>query len=354
MILAVRINKRCLAAKVTWVTCLVVILFLSSCLKNPDQDALVAYSGATMGTTYSIKVAGFPEVLDREQIKMEIDALLERINRSMSTYIPESEISRFNRLDSISWFSVSAIMIKVLTESIRVSTLTNGAFDVTIAPLVNLWGFGVKNQTSMVPSDEKINSLKKKTGYRKIKVRAAEKLIGKRHPDLTIDLSAIAKGFAVDQVGDLLENRGLTNYLVEIGGEIRTSGFKGSKKRWIVGIERPTAGERIIQQVIAIGDYSMATSGDYRNYFEKNGKRFSHLIDPQSGKPINHKLASVSVIHRSCMTADAYATAFMVLGPAKAYQVALDEKLAAYFLVRGKTGFDMKMTPAFKSFLIKN
>jgi len=352
--LAVRINKRCLSAKVTWVAFVAVSLFLSSCLKNPDQDALVVYSGATMGTTYSIKVAGFPEGLDREQIKAEIDVLLERINRSMSTYIPESEISQFNRFDSTSWFSVSAIMINVLTESIRVSALTNGAFDVTVAPLVNLWGFGAKNQTLTVPSDDIINLLKKKTGYRKIKVRVVEKLIGKRYPDLTIDLSAIAKGFAVDQVGDHLENRGLKNYLVEIGGEIRTSGFKGSKTRWIVGIERPKVGERVIHQVIAMGDYSMATSGDYRNYFEKDGERFSHLIDPQSGKPINHKLASVSVIHRSCMTADAFATAFMVLGPAKAYQVALDEKLAAYFLIRGKTGFDVKMTPAFRSFLIKN
>ncbi len=163
--MAVRINKRCLTAKVTWVACVVVSLFLSSCLKNQDQGTLVVYSGATMGTSYSIKVAGFPDALDREQIKTEIDALLERINLSMSTYIPESEISQFNRLDSTSWFSVSAIMINVLTESIRVSTLTNGAFDVTVAPLINLWGFGVKNQTSTVPSDEKINSLKKKTGY---------------------------------------------------------------------------------------------------------------------------------------------------------------------------------------------
>jgi thiamine biosynthesis lipoprotein len=334
--------------------CLILVLLLSSCLKNSDSDELVVFTGATMGTTYSIKVSGLSDASSIKPIQQEIEALLEGINQSMSTYRTDSEISRFNRFKDVSAYSVSRAMLQVVKESLRVSTVTEGALDITIAPLVNLWGFGADKQTATIVDEKKIKALKRRIGYKKIKIKNDPPQISKQHPDLTIDLSAVAKGFAVDQVGVLLENKGYKNYLVEIGGEIRTRGFKQQQTSWVVAIERPMSGERVIQQVLSMGNNSMATSGDYRNYFEKNGKRFSHLIDPNTGRPINHRLASVSVVHRSCMTADAFATAFMITGFEKGYQLALQENLAVYFLLRTKSGFDVKMTPAFESFIIGN
>ena len=307
-----------------------------------------------MGTTYSIKVSGLSDSSSVKPLQRDIEELLEGINLSMSTYLTDSEISRFNRFIDVSPYSVSPRMIRVVKESLRVSSLTEGALDITIAPLVNLWGFGVDKQTATIVDEKKIKALKRRIGYKKIKAEIDPPQISKQHPELTIDLSAVAKGFAVDQVGMLLESKGLINYLVEIGGEIRTNGVKQHQTPWVVAIERPMTGERVIQQVLSMGNNSMATSGDYRNYFEKNGKRFSHLIDPNTGKPINHRLASVSVVHRSCITADAFATAFMITGFKKGYQLALQENLAAYFLVRTQSGFDVKMTPALKSFIISN
>ena len=329
-------------------------LLLLGCSKVLDNDDIVVFQGSTMGTTYSIKVAGFPESVDLEQIQGEIEALLVRVNQSMSTYIPDSEISRINRSDGTAPIPVSSMMFDVLTESLRISVLSKGALDMTVAPLVNLWGFGADPKTTAIPDDQKIKSLLKQTGYKKIRVTGTPLTISKSHPKLTIDLSAIAKGYAVDQVSLLLESKGLANYLVEIGGEIRTNGFKIDQAPWIVGIERPVSGERVIQQVISIGNRSMATSGDYRNYFEENGKRFSHLIDPNSGRPIEHKLVSASVVHQSCMTADGFATAFMVMGTGSAYELATKQNLAVYFLVKTESGFEVKTTPAFDAFLVKN
>ncbi len=352
--MAVKSRQTALSVAVYRTILLLTTLLLASCLKDPDSKDLVVFTGSTMGTTYSIKVSGNSGTLSLNQVQREIETHLERINRSMSTYIPKSEISRFNRFRNLSPFPVSLLMFEVLDESLRISGLTGGALDITVAPLVNLWGFGVDTQTTTVPSDEVIKSLKKRTGYKKIKLTKTPTTIRKLHPEITIDLSAIAKGYAVDQISLLLKNKGLSDHLVEIGGEIRTSGFKENQTPWIVGIERPVSGEQIIQQVVSIGSNSMATSGDYRNYFEKNGKRFSHLIDPNSGRPIEHKLASVSVIHQSCMTADAFATAFMIMGPDKAHQLALNENLAAYFLIRTQSGYQVTTTPAFNVFLDKN
>jgi len=334
--------------------CLLVSLFLIGCVDHPGSNDLVVFSGATMGTVYSIKVHGIPEDLTTVQLQSEIKKVLEQISHSMSTFQPESEVSRFNSLQRTTPFSISSDLFEVLAESLRISMLTNGALDITVAPLVNLWGFGVDSRPDDVPGESQINSLLKRTGYKKIKITDDPATVLKQLPELTVNLSAIAKGYAVDQVSLLLAERGITGYLVEIGGEIRTSGQKPGQMPWIVGIEKPAVGERTIQQVVSIGENAMATSGDYRNYFEKNGKRYSHLIDPTTGRPVEHQLASVSVIHPSCMTADGFATAFMVMGPDKAYRLAIQQKLAAYFLVRTRSGFDIKTTPAFQLFLVKN
>lgn len=307
-----------------------------------------------MGTTYAIKVSGLPENTHADELQKDIEALLQQLSRSMSTYLPESEIARFNRFQETTPFPVSSAMAAVVAEALRVSRLTNGALDISVAPLVNLWGFGADASTSDIPGEEAILSLKKQIGYQKIEVRHQPPSIIKSVPEVTIDLSAVAKGFAVDEVALLLESNGVANYLVEIGGEIRTAGLKAKGSPWIVGIERPVAGKREVHRIVSLVDQAMATSGDYRNYFEKNGKRFSHLINPVTGKPIDHRLASVSIIHPSCMTADAMATAFMILGAEEAYGLALKEQLAAYFVVRTDTGFEERTTPAFNTFMIKN
>jgi len=312
---------------------------------------MVVFSGMTMGTSYSIKVSGLPERYGFDQLRTEIESLLDRIDRTMSTYNPESEVSRFNQYEDTSLFPVSSEVLEVLEESQRISELTGGALDITVAPLVNLWGFGADGRAAVVPDELRIEALLKQTGYQKIEVRREPPSVRKRLPGVTIDLSSVAKGHAVDRVAMLLEAKGVLGYLVEIGGEIRTGGFKTGKAPWVIGIERPVSGERAVQQVVTMGDNSMATSGDYRNYFEADGIRYSHLIDPTTGRPIRHQLASVSVIHRSCMTADGLATAVMVLGPEKAYRIALAENLAVYLMVRRQSGFEVRSTPAFQAYL---
>ncbi len=324
------------------------VFVLSGCFPSNDltrQEYLM--QGKTMGTTYNIKVVG--ENIDTVKLQQGIDDKLEQLNQEMSTYIKDSELSRFNQSTLLEPTSVSTGLARVVKEAIRLGVLTQGALDVTVGPLVNLWGFGPEYRPETVPSDELLIATKARVGLDKLTF--ANGMLAKKIPELYVDLSTIAKGYGVDLVAEFIEANGINNYLVEIGGEMRLKGFKHTGELWHVAIEKPLTNERAVHQIIVPKDNAVATSGDYRIYFEADGQRFSHIIDPKTGKPINHKLVSVTVIHPSSMTADGLSTAMMVMGEEKALAFAEENDLAVYIIAKTDHGFVEQSTVKFMQYL---
>lgn len=310
--------------------------------------APVELSGATMGTQYHITIAQGSGDTDLQAIQREIDAELRRINAQMSTYLPDSEISTFNSRSDALWFQVSPEFASLVQRARSFSEASAGAFDVTVGPLVNRWSFGPEQANRDMPSDAEIETLRQSVGFRLIDVRDDPPALRKRRPDVQIDLSAIAKGFAVDRVTQLLASHGLRNCMVEIGGELRVTGTKAEGAAWMVGIEKPIADARVLQHALHLRDAALATSGDYRNFIEIGGRRYSHIIDPRTGYPVDHRLASVSVIADDCLSADAWATALTVLGPAHGYELALRLGIPALLIERTETDMLERATPEFE------
>lgn len=328
---------------------LLCLVFLSSACEQQREEKQYAlyYSDEIMGTRYTVKVPKLPDSLSNEQITLQIEDLLEKLDGQMSTFKQDSELSQINNRQSTEWLTVSTSLYTVLKQAKIVSELSKGAFDITVGPLVNIWGFGSKPMSFKVPKEEFIKKQLAKTGYKHLLFDDNNQQIRKEFVDLYLDLSAIAKGYAVDQVATLLEGHGIDNFMVEIGGELRLKGQNISNKRWRIGVEKPAIERRTIQKVLPLTDISLATSGDYRNFFESEGVRFSHTIDPRSGKPITHKLASITILSDTTMEADALATALMVLGPEDGYVLAEQEKIAALFIIKTDDGFVEKASSAF-------
>ena len=312
------------------------------------------FSGQTMGTTYAIKIIVTPSFLgNHPALHDSIHFILDQINQQMSTYLETSEITSFNSASANKWIPVSCDLAQVVKTAKRISEKSNGAFDITVSPLVNVWGFGSQSIRRNVPEQSIIDSAMALTGHRKCDVRMEPPALKKNIAGLSIDLSAIAKGYGVDKVAEYLEQSGVKNYLVEIGGEIRAQGHNAGHVPWRIGIQAPDGGNHV-QKILSIDNFSVATSGDYRNYFESGGVRYSHTIDPRDGRPIRHTLASVTVLHDTCMIADAYATAINVLGPHQGYQLAVQNNLSVLLLIKSQHGFFEKTTPLFEQFLEKN
>lgn len=308
---------------------------LGSCSQPAEAIKL---SGPTMGTRYNITLYPPEDVeLDAKVIQQEIDASLVRINQQMLTYIKDSEISRFNDSQSTDWFPISPEFLKVTAAAQAISAMSKGAFDITVGPLVDLWGFG-PNFKNNNPDDEAIEAARALMGYQRLELQQSPPALRKQIAGLRIDLSAIAKGYAVDALAEQLEAKGITSYLVEVGGEIRAHGRKVNGDLWRIAIEKPSTTERIIQEGILLDNVGVATSGDYRNYFERDGERYSHTIDPATGKPIKHRLASVTVLHESSMMADGLATALMVLGEKQGETFLKDNNLSGYMISRAANG----------------
>ncbi|WP_372003626.1 FAD:protein FMN transferase [Shewanella sp. 10N.286.51.B8] len=313
------------------------------------EDKIVSLSGNTMGTTYHIKVVRNERLPTTQLLQAEIDIALELVNDQMSTYRPKSELSRFNQLGVNQRLKVSADTAKVLNEGLRLYDTTQGALDITLGPLVNLWGFGPDKRPTAIPSAETIAEMKAKSDIHGFSVK--DLTVTKLSPDLYIDLSSLAKGYGVDKIAALLNKYQVEGYLVEIGGEISVKGVKNDGSPWRVAVEKPSSQGAAIQQVIEPGNMALATSGDYRIYYEENGERFSHLIDPRSGYPIKHKLASVTVLHPSSMTADAYATAMMVLGTEESLALAEREKLPVMLIEKDDDDYDVFYSESFAPYI---
>ena len=329
------------------------ILFATGCEEQNLKPTRL--SGSTMGTSYHITLAD--PVSNIAILQQQIDQQLSTINLSMSTYIPDSEISRFNLSEIGKPFSVSKDFCSVMTVAQHIYEQSNGAFDPTVGELVALWGFGAGPVRETLPDDQAIKAALDKVGFDHIEIDC-DSLTLTRHAKVNVDLSAIAKGYGVDRVAQFLLDQGFNSFLVEIGGELRLSGQNANGQPWRIAIEQPSSLQRDIQQIVTLTNTGMATSGDYRNFFEYQGRHYSHTIDPDTGYPVTHLLASVTVIHPSATTADALATAFMVLGVEKSLQWAEREDIPAYFQVKTVNGvdndFEIRESSAFRQLLASN
>ena len=327
----------CLGA-VAWSLCLV------GCERGPTY---YQHSGLTMGTYYAVTYAGASRCASGLTDAFEDE--LESVNAQMSTYLPTSEVSRFNASSDLGWVPVSNELAKTVALAQMLSKQSQGAFDVTVGPLVNVWGFGPDERLTP-PSEEEVALALARVGFAKLMVNVESPALKKQQSDVSIDLSAIAKGHGVDRLAGVLESRGCEHFLVDIGGEVRTRGHNESGSDWRVGIELPD-GSGSVQRVLHLSGQAVATSGDYRNFTMAAGQRLSHTTDPRLGRPVDHDLASVTVVAASAQLADGYATLVSVLGPEAGLRFADSQRLAVFMIVRREAGFEERYTAPMATYL---
>lgn len=311
------------------------------------RPGTLQFSGLTMGTSYTVKLAGAALSTSRfEALQADVHTALDGIHRGMSLHLADSELSRLNRHRSHEPLALSGDLFAVLAAAQQVSELSQGAFDVSVAPLVQAWGFG-PDRRSEVPAAERVQAGRTALGWQRLRLDREHRVAFKSHPDLQADLGGIAKGHGVDRAALALEAIGIEHYMVECGGEVRTRGRNGQGQAWRIGIEEPDAVPQRARSVLPLSGRSLATSGDYRFYFEHAGRRYSHEIDPATAEPITNGLASVSVVADDCMRADALATALIVMGPERGLALARRLELPALFIVREGGGLRDIATPAY-------
>lgn len=315
---------------------------LSGCTPSVEVTVL---GGSTMGTSYAVRLAD--PVANSEGLGREIQLRLDEIDNRMSTYLAESDVTRFNLSASTDWFPVARSTCEVVALSLSVSALTNGAFDITVGPLVDLWGFGPDGQIDEPPAPELLAETREVTGYEAVSTDCRRPAIRKSRARIRIDLSAVAKGYSVDVLADLLKAKGYRNYLVEVGGEMRIAGTKADGEAWRVGIEAPVREQRDVYDALDVTDTAVASSGDYRNYFEIDGRFYSHTIDPRTGAPVTHATGGVTVLAATAAYADAMATALLVLGADDGLELAERENIAALFLTRTAGGVSATVSSRF-------
>ena len=317
-----------------------IVLLTSVLLVACSQPApeVAELAGETMGTSFSVKLSPAPDAAILASLKAQIEQRLEAINAQMSTYRSNSDLTRFNQAPDTDWQSQPVSVVALVEQANRISQLSGGRYDITVGPLVNLWGFGNSGSRSSPPSQQEIDQVLQGVGYRQLHTRRMPPGLRKETAQLQIDLSSIAKGWAVDQIATLLRAKGLTGFLVEIGGEVRAQGQKSSGRPWRIAIEQPSYDTREVRRVITLRDTAMATSGDYRNFFADAGQLYSHTIDPASGHPVQHRLASVTVLADDCATADAWATALLAMGDRHAPELADKLDLKVLFIIRSADG----------------
>lgn len=315
-----------------------------------ERDLSIQLAGETMGTSWHVTVVPDADSPEAAILQQGIEAVLEEVNESMSTYRSDSEISRFNHFETDDWFPISSEFYYVLSTAMAIGWQSDGAYDVTVGPLVDLWGFGAAGPVGTRPTDDTVTNVLERVGQDHLRLDGdGPRLL--RRSDVELDFSSIAKGYAVDRIAQWLDANGLDRYLVEVGGELRLAGMSGRGDPWHIAIERPDSSTREAEKGVSLSDVGLATSGDYRNFFVIDGQRFSHSIDPRRGYPVAHDLVSVTVIHPSAMIADAWATALVVLGYEDAMAVAQEQGLAVYFIRRQGEAFVDSHTPAFGRYL---
>ena len=337
-------------AKVVLLT--ILLLVIAACSGElPHHERRLG--GEIMGTSWSIKL--YSPISDErfDLISKESIGMLTDLDRKLSTYKQDSEITRFNLSSELGWQPVSDEFATLVEQALLISELSQGAFDITVSPLVDLWGFSTDKKEAMTfPSTSEIARVKAITGYQYLQVSKQPPALKKALPELHIDLSAIAKGYAADRLSTLLEAHGVVNYLAEVGGELKASGISKALRPWLVGVEKPVPGWREIMHAVEVRGSGVATSGDYRNFIEIDGTRYSHTIDPRSGMPTVYKGASVTVIAENSLAADAWATAFFILPKDEALRLSEQHQLGIYYVEQSEDGFVQTMNSRFADYLV--
>ena len=328
---------------------LAAVFMLSACDSNDTDPQL---TGITMGTNYSVQWKELPDSVDIVQLRESIETRLQQINDLMSTYLSHSQLSGFNRSRETGWHAVEPELAELTSLALEISRQSKGAFDVTVGPLVNLWGFGPDETEFVFPTQTEIDIAKRSVGYHYLQARLEPAALNKKIIDLYVDLSAIAKGYAVDQIAEILNRNNFQHYMIEIGGEVKGKGTAPHGEAWRIGIEAPRALKGNVEAVLSLNNVSVATSGNYRNFFEHEGVMYSHTIDPVSGYPVKHNLASVTVIHESATLADAWATAFMVMGPKLSYEIAQQNNLAVYLITQEGIQYKTTASDRMRTYII--
>lgn len=328
-------------------------LLLAGCDNPPVTDAKpLVLEGKTMGTFWRVSLAGI-DAARADELRKKIQTQLDGDDQLLSTWKDDSALMRFNHSTSTQPWPVSEAMSDIVTLALRIGAKTDGAMDITVGPLVNLWGFGPDKQPVKTPNEAQIAAAKARTGLQHLCVqnRAGQQWLQKDLPDLYVDLSTMGEGYAADHLASLMEREGVSRYLVSVGGALASRGTNPQGAPWRVAIQKPTDQENAVQAIVDINGHGISTSGSYRNYYELDGKRLSHVIDPATGRPITHKLVSATVIAPTALEADGWDTGLMVLGPEKAKAVALKEGLAVYLITKEAEGFSVWMSPPFRAFL---
>ena len=329
-----------------------VIIFVLAIAAGPGcsgRAGVYELTGNAMGTSFSIKIARRSGPVDLDEIAERVSSVIADVDRSMSTWRQDSELSSFNNSTSVEWVPVSRPLCEIVSRAQELSRRTDGAFDITVGPLVNLWGFGPAGSRSEPPGEAEIDAVATRVGFQMLQADCTRPALRKQIPSLYVDLSAIAKGYAVDRVAGLLDDVSIADYLVEIGGELRARGQNAKQEAWAIAIETPTPGGRGVQSIVPLSDSAMATSGDYRNFFEYDGRVYSHSIDPRTARPVGHDAASVTVVADNAEYADSLATALLVLGPDDGLSFAERDGIAALFLLRSDDGIASRASRSFES-----
>lgn len=344
--------------KMKWLylTVFIVLIMISGCddhNQSSNSQALIL-EGRTMGTFWRVSLAGVaPE--RKAPLQKLIQQQLDNDDSELSTWKPDSVLSRFNGYRGSQPQPISDNMVDIITLALRIGQKTHGAMDITAGPLVNLWGFGPDKQPIKTPTQDQIDSARSQIGLQHLQViqRAEGAYLQKSLPGLYVDLSTVGEGFATDHLARLMEKESINRYLVSVGGAVLSRGTNPQGGPWKVAIQKPTDKENAVQALVDLQGHGISTSGSYRNYYELDGKIISHVIDPVTGRPIQHNLVSATVIATTALEADGWDTGLMVLGEEQAKALALREKLAAYLIIKQENGFRAWMSPQFSAFIVQ-
>jgi thiamine biosynthesis lipoprotein len=304
-----------------------------------------SFGGPTMGSTYSIKYVRHAGLPPAEEVRVQVEQILADVDRQMSTYRSDSDIEVFNALPAGRCQAMPAAVLELVRVGQQLSEQSDGSYDLTVEPLMNLWGFGPQAREEKVPSAKALAEVRKRVGYQHLRIDGDQLC---KDAAIEVDFNSIAAGYAVDTIAARLEAMGIHDYLAEATGELKASGHKADGSPWRIALEEPRDDKQVAERVIAVDGLGLSTSGDYRNYFEQGGRRFSHTFDARSGAPVSHNLASVTVIHPSALMADGLSTLLLILGPERGWDYAEKHDIGAFFVIRADTGFVTRSSRTFQ------
>ncbi|QTD31655.1 FAD:protein FMN transferase [Pseudomonas fluorescens] len=325
-----------------WGILVLLVGVLSGC---GNGDSLETFGGPTMGSTYSIKYVRHANLPAPQAVRVEVEKILADVDRQMSTYRADSDISRFNALPADRCQVMSAPVLELIRVGEQLSRQSEGSYDLTVEPLMNLWGFGPQGREEKVPDAAALAEVRQRVGHQHLHIDG-DRLC--KDAAVEVDFNSIAAGYAVDTIAARLETLGIHDYLAEATGELKASGKKLDGSPWRIALEEPRDDQQVAERVINVDGYGLSTSGDYRNYFQQDGRRYSHTFDARTGAPVLHDLASVTVIHPSALMADGLSTLLLILGPERAWDYAEKHDIGAFFVIRADTGFVTRTSHAFE------